>query len=179
MFNSSYVSGMRVHRQNHTAHTLPLPSLTLPHIHATAPRALSKPAQRPEEKNRTPQNLSRSSKPPTTKPCCATPMLMLRWDVEEGTSAAAMLQMRRGSKRGRCCTKVADRCVGTRRWKVLCAALCYLRRKGVRDTAVSRGEAPSEVSFARHMYSKITPTAVSKCWKYGCDTARCSHLVNT
>lgn len=22
--------------------------------------------------------------------------------------------------------------------------------------------------FARHMYNKMTPTVVSKCWKYGC-----------
>lgn len=37
-----------------------------------------------------------------------------------------------------------------------------------RDTAVSLGEARTEVSFVRHMYSKITPTVVSKRWKYGC-----------
>ena len=41
-----------------------------------------------KRKNETPQDLSRSSKPPTTRPCCAMPMLMLGWDVDEGTSTA-------------------------------------------------------------------------------------------
>lgn len=46
--------------------------------------------------------------------------------------------------------------------------LCCLGKKGFRNTAVSRGETRSKMSFARHMYSKITPTVVSKCWEYGC-----------
>jgi hypothetical protein len=42
------------------------------------------------------------------------------------------------------------------------------KKEKVRDTAVSRGKTRVEVPFERHMYSKITPTVVSKCWKYGC-----------
>lgn len=42
------------------------------------------------------------------------------------------------------------------------------KKERFRDTAVSQGQSRVEVPFERHMYSKITPTVVSKCWKYGC-----------
>jgi hypothetical protein len=96
---------------------------------------------------------------------------MLRWDVEEGTNTAATCSCGEEVKGVGVVQKCADRSVGIREYKLLCAALCCLRRKGVHDTAVSRGKARSEVSFAEHMYSKIAPTVVSNCWRYGCDGA--------
>lgn len=52
------------------------------------------------------------------------------------------------------------------------------KKESVRDTAVSRGKAQVEVSFERHVYSKITPTVVSKCWKHGYYVACCTGSVD-
>ena len=82
----------------------------------------------------------------------------------KGTKTAAAARGRQSrSKGGRCCTNVADGDVD--RMTGVAVGCPVSKKERVRDTAVSRGKARVEVPFERHMYSKITPTVVSKMLK--------------